>query len=168
MRILVTAATRHGSTGEIARAIAATLIIDGHEVVLAEPERVDSVAGYEAVVVGSAIYAGGWLAPARDFVERHAPALQRLPVWLFSSGPLGESPKPEGEPAGVLPIVERLRPRDHRVFAGRIDKSQLGFAEKAITRIVKAPDGDFRPWPEIEAWARTIGAELGSRTPVLA
>jgi menaquinone-dependent protoporphyrinogen oxidase len=167
MRILVTAASRHGATGQIAEAIAATLTIAGHDVQLVDPERVDGLDGYEAAVIGSGIYAGNWLAPATALVERYAPALQRIPVWLFSSGPLGDPPKPEGEPAGALPIVERLRARDHRVFPGHLDKQELGFAEKAITRLVKAPEGDFRPWSEIEAWARGIATALETRRPTV-
>jgi menaquinone-dependent protoporphyrinogen oxidase len=58
-----------------------------------------------------------------------------------------------------------LRARDHRVFAGKLEKEGLGLAERAIVAAVRAEEGDFRPWAEIDAWAAGIAAELrpGSR-----
>jgi menaquinone-dependent protoporphyrinogen oxidase len=163
MRILVTAASRHGSTADIAERIAATLTIAGYDVHRTTPDRVETLDGYDGAVIGSGVYAGQWLAPATTFVDRYASQLERIPVWLFSSGPIGDPAKPEGEPAGALPIAERLRARDHRVFPGRLDKQGLGFAERAITRIIRAPEGDYRPWPEIEAWARGIATAMEAR-----
>ena len=72
MRVLVTAATKYGATAEIAQAIAAVLGEHGLEVTVLPPEQVEEVEGYDAVVVGSAVYAGHWLKPARELVERHA------------------------------------------------------------------------------------------------
>ena len=65
MRVLVTSATKHGATGEIAQAIADTLRDQGLDPTVLEPEQVDTVDGYDAVVLGSAVYAGHWLKPAR-------------------------------------------------------------------------------------------------------
>ena len=92
MRVLVTAATKYGATTEIAQAIAETLGEHGLEATILPPEQVEGVDGYDAVVLGSAVYAGHWLEPARELVERHAAALAGLPVWLFSSGPVGDPP----------------------------------------------------------------------------
>jgi menaquinone-dependent protoporphyrinogen oxidase len=63
-----------------------------------EPEQVDEVEGYDAVVLGSAVYAGHRLKPARKLVDRCGAALAARPVWLFSSGPVGDPPKPEEDP----------------------------------------------------------------------
>jgi menaquinone-dependent protoporphyrinogen oxidase len=54
---------------------------------------VDDLGPYEAVVLGSAVYAGSWMKDAVSFAERHGDALARMRVWLFSSGPLGEEVK---------------------------------------------------------------------------
>ncbi len=75
MRVLVAAATKYGATAEIAQAIAETLGEHGLEAAVLPPEQVEGVEGYDAVVVGSAVYAGHWLKPARELVERHAGAL---------------------------------------------------------------------------------------------
>ena len=72
MKVLVTAASRYGSTSEIARAIGDVLRERGLEASVAQPEGVDDIEAYDAVVLGSGVYAGHWLKPARELVERHA------------------------------------------------------------------------------------------------
>lgn len=160
MRVLVTAASKHGATSEIATTIAEELTAAGIEATVALPESVGSVEDYDGVVLGSGIYAGHWLEPAKDFVDRHATALASRPVWLFSSGPVGEPLKPVGEPADAAPIVTRLGARDHRVFGGRLDRTKLRLSERAIVALVRAPDGDYRPWDEVRAWSAEIAHAL--------
>lgn len=160
MRVLVTAASKHGTTSEIATAIAEGLRPAGLTVEVHPPEAITSLDTYDAVVLGSGVYAGRWLEPARSFVDRHEAALRARPTWLFSSGPIGDPPKPEGDPAEIPPLVERLAPRGHRMFAGRLERANLGFMERTITRALKAPDGDFRDWAAIRAWAESIARDL--------
>lgn len=100
------------------------------------PEEVGHLSAYDGVVVGSAIYAGHWLKPARDRVERTASRMCALPVWLFSTGPIGDPLKPDGLPVDVAPMLELSGAREHRVSGGRIDTRQLGLAEKAIVHMV--------------------------------
>ena len=161
MKILVTAASKYGSTAEIARRIADVLSTRGHDVDV-EPADGVSVADHDAVVLGSAVYAGHWLPAAKDLVERVGLDLANRPVWLFSSGPVGEPPKPEEDPVDVAPIVAATSARGHRVFAGRIDRDQLSFPEKAIVVALRVRSGDFRQWDEIEAWAGEIADVLES------
>jgi menaquinone-dependent protoporphyrinogen oxidase len=163
MKILVTTASKHGSTADIARVIGERLATFGHDVHVLPTEAVEDVAPYDAVVLGSGVYAGHWLEPARRLAEREAAALATRPLWLFSSGPIGEPAKPDGEPAEIPALLASTRAIEHRVFAGRIDRHDLGFAERAILAVVKAPDGDFRPWDAIDAWASEIARSLHSR-----
>jgi menaquinone-dependent protoporphyrinogen oxidase len=123
---------------------------------------VADVAGYDAFVLGSAVYAGRWLDEARHLVEENASALRAKPVWLFSSGPVGEPPKPEEDPVDAEPLVTATGAREHHVFAGKIDRSGLGLGEKAIVIALRAPEGDFRDWDAIRAWAAGIARALGS------
>lgn len=162
MKVLVSAGSKHGATAEIAAAIAETLAAAGHEAVAVAPGRVTSVVQYDAVVLGSAVYAGHWIGSARQLVEREGAALKARPVWLFSSGPVGTPPKPEEEPADVAPLRAATGARDHRTFGGLVDRGRLGLGEKAILAMVKAPEGDFRPWDDIRAWAGEIAAALAS------
>ena len=162
MRVLVTSATKHGATGEIAQAIADTLRDQGLDPTVLEPEQVDTVDGYDAVVLGSAVYAGHWLRPARDLVGRCGPALAARPVWLFSSGPVGDPPRPEEDPVDVAEILAATSAREHRLFAGKLVRKQLAFPERAIVSALRVPDGDFRDWPEITGWAIGIATALRS------
>jgi menaquinone-dependent protoporphyrinogen oxidase len=165
MKILVSAATKHGGTTEIAQAISQALTDAGLEVVVRPPDQVATVEPFDAVVLGSAVYAGHWLQSARELVDRDRQALAARPVWLFSSGPVGDPPKPEEDPADIPELREKTGAREHRVFAGRIERSRLGFAERAIVAALHVPDGDFRPWEAIRTWADGIAAALSQASP---
>jgi menaquinone-dependent protoporphyrinogen oxidase len=166
VRVLVTAASRHGATHEIASAIAAGLRHRGVDAEARATEELSSLDGYDAFVLGSAVYIGRWLEPAQQFVEEHADRLAAAPVWLFSSGPLGppDKLKPEGEPVDVAGLLETTRAAGHRVFAGRLDRELLGFGEKAVVVAVRAPEGDFRDWPAIDRFAGEIAAAIAPAT----
>lgn len=161
MRVLVTAASKHGATSEIAAMIGSALTARGLDVSVLAPEAVDGVGDYDAVILGSGVYAGRWLDPAKRFIERNRDELNRRPVWLFSSGPIGDPPKPEGDPADAAAIILATHARAHRVFPGKLDRSDLNVAEKVIVKVVRAPDGDYRAIHEIQAWAEEIAVELG-------
>jgi menaquinone-dependent protoporphyrinogen oxidase len=161
MRILVTAASKHGATAEMASAIGTALTEAGLDVVVKPMHELGGVAGYNAVVLGSGVYMGRWIPEAIEFVTRHAIELRARPVWLFSSGPVGSpDPKPEGDPISIGELVTSVRARGHRTFAGRLDRGRLGIGEKLVVSAVRAPDGDFRDWEAITAWSREIAAEL--------
>lgn len=162
MKILVTAASKHGSTHEIAEQIAETLKEQGADVARRLPEEILSIDEFDAVVLGSAVYAGHWMTPARELVARLGQSFASRPVWLFSSGPVGEPPKPEEDPVDVAELVEVTKARKHRVFAGKLEKKQLGFGERAIVLALRAPEGDFRSWEDIKGWAIEIFEELST------
>lgn len=165
MRILVTAASRHQATVEVAKAIAETLERAGIETDVRRPEEVGHLTGYDGVVLGSAIYAGRWLQAAQDLIARTSGRMRTMPVWLFSTGPIGDPLKPDTPPSDVEPMIALSQARQHRLFGGRLDRRELGFAEKAIVGLVRAPDGDYRPWAEIEAWAEEIAESIKAGTP---
>ena len=160
MKVLVTVASRHGATQQIGDRVADVLADMGVEVDRRSPEEVRDLDGVDAVVLGSAIYAGRWVASASELVDRLADALRERPVWVFSSGPLGDPPKPEGTGPAIEETVERIAPRDHRVFAGALDRDDLSLGERAVVKVVRAPYGDFRNWEDVTAWATAIGDAL--------
>ena len=165
MKVLVSASSKHGATSEIAQQIGKTLVAAGIDADIRPPDAVASVANYDAVIIGSAVYAGRWLRQARTLIERESAALKTRPVWLFSSGPLGDPPKPDGTPEEVGYLGEATHAIEHRVFPGKADRTTLGFAERAIFAVVKAPDGDFRPWDAVIEWASDIARTLNSPAP---
>jgi menaquinone-dependent protoporphyrinogen oxidase len=160
MKVLISIASKHGATGEIGDIFAAVLGAAGIEVEARPPQDVVSIDPYDAVILGSAVYAGRWLEPARAMGERLAGELSTRPVWLFSSGPLGDPPMPIAESPDGMALARRLGAREHRVLAGRLERAELGFLERAITKAVRAPDGDFRDWVGIGNWASEIAGLL--------
>ena len=160
MKVLVSAASRHGATAEIARTIGETLTDAGLEAVVLPPDSVTTLDSFGAVVLGSGIYLGHWMDAAKNLAERHAAELVARPVWLFSSGPVGEPPKPAEDPTDIAEIIEATHAREHRIFAGKVDRAGLGLGEKVILTAVRAPEGDFRPWEDVRAWAVEIAAAL--------
>ena len=165
IRILVAAASKHGATAEIAGVIAEQLAAAGHDVDLREPNSVHDLVNIDAVVLGSAVYIGHWLKPARELVTRLGPELASRPVWMFSSGPVGDPPKPSEDSVDVAALAASTGAREHRVFAGHVNKDQLGFSERAMVRTFHAAVGDFRDWEAIKDWAREIDAELATSRP---
>jgi menaquinone-dependent protoporphyrinogen oxidase len=159
MKVLVTVASKHGATEEIGRAIAETLQSAGMTVDLIAPERVESVADYDAVVVGSAVFFGRWMASARDFVTAHATELRSRPVWLFGSGPITPTDG-EGDVADANELSELIGARGIRLFAGRLRREGLNLVERVSVAMVHSPWGDYRSWDEIRRWAQSIAESL--------
>jgi menaquinone-dependent protoporphyrinogen oxidase len=171
-RVLVTAASKHGSTQEIAVALARGLEecevgrSAGLTATAVPVSQRPDPAGFSAVVLGSAVYVGRWLEPARDYATGHSAVLRGRPVWLFSSGPIGEPPFPPDEPYDARPVAELVGAREHRVFPGRMDRELLGFGERAMVTAMRAPVGDFRDWAAVRAWAEEIAGEVvGTAVP---
>ena len=167
MKVLVTAASRHGTTTEIAEAIADVLRTARLEVDVIPPDDVQTIADYDAVVLGSGVYAGHWLKPAKAFVARHELALQGRTVFLFSSGPIGDPPRPLEDPVEVAAIDETTMAIDHRVFAGRLVESELGAGERLVIKMIRVPFGDFRSWDDITDWATAIASFVKSEEDAL-
>jgi menaquinone-dependent protoporphyrinogen oxidase len=160
MKVLVVSASRHEATRGIATAIVEALRDAGLKVNDLAPDDVHDIEPYDAVIIGSAIYGGDWLPEANDFVERFDAALRRKPVWLFSSGPIGDPPHPAGEPRAVERLMAQLLPRGHRTFGGRLDRTRLDLVDRTIAQVTRSPFGDYRDWPAIRAWADEIAGAL--------
>lgn len=160
MKVLVCAASKYGATSEIAQAVADVLAERGCEVTVLPPEKADAVEEFDAVVLGSAVYMGQWMKPARELAERSADALATRPVWLFSSGPVGEPAKPADNPVDVTKILQATKARDHQIFTGKLIKKHLSFPDRAMASAIRAQEGDFRNWAQIRAWAISIADTL--------
>jgi menaquinone-dependent protoporphyrinogen oxidase len=178
MKVLVAYASKHGATQGIAERIASTLDGEGLDITLRSVREPIDVDEFDAYVVGSAAYMGGWLDEATSFVRRHVNALSQKPVWLFSSGPVGTEKFDKhgrdvlvaSEPTQFAEFETKIHPRGTQVFFGAYDPDApaFGTAERigqAFLRWIPAarealPVGDFRDWPAIEGWARGIAAAL--------
>jgi menaquinone-dependent protoporphyrinogen oxidase len=160
MRVLVAVASRHGSTRQIGEAVGEVLRAAEHDAEVVEPDEVDDLDGFDAVILGSAVYVGRWSGSARAFVDRFVGQLDTRPVWLFSSGPVGDPPAPIGEPEEVPRLVRQTAALGHRVFPGRLEPAGLALAERAVVALLRAEHGDFRPWADVRDWAAQIAADL--------
>ncbi len=170
-KILVTYASKYGSTKEIAEKIGGVLRQAGFQADIVPVDGGTDLSSYQAVVLGSAVYIGKWQKEAVAFLQANEKALASRPVWLFSSGPSGEGDPVqlvEGKrlPPDVQSIADRIRPRDITVFHGNIDLAKINFMEKfAVKNVVKKPFGDYRDWTMIAGWAGKVAEALKHAVP---
>jgi menaquinone-dependent protoporphyrinogen oxidase len=166
MTVLIAYGTTGGGTGEIAEWVAEELRADGLTVRLTPAAEVTDVGGYDALILGSALYGYGWHLDVRRFVHRFAGRFTDRPVWLFSSGPLDGSAD-----AGLLPPVphaytalRELPAREHVTFGGRMTTEAHGWLGQVARQMAhQGHAGDFRNPERVRAWARGVAAEI--RTP---
>lgn len=161
MKILLAVATRHGATHGIADAISRELAGLGLDAPVRNLETVLDPGGYDAAILGTAIYMGHPMPVVQRFVEAHEGTLAAMPVWLFASGALGtDQPVPPRPSAELDRMSERIGAREARTFGGRLEAAELSVGERIVTKAVHAPEGDFRDWEAIGAWAREIATSL--------
>ena len=162
MRVLVSVASKHGATGEIGEIIGGVLRDAQMDIVSEAPERVRSIDGYDAVILGSAVYAGRWMGSARSFAERHEAALVTRPVWLFSSGPIGDPPMPAGDVDEATEVAERIgrgstgRSRGGSTGIGSASwngRSPRSSARRTVTSATSTPSAPG-PMKSSRAWRR--------------
>ncbi|HEU4546942.1 MAG TPA: flavodoxin domain-containing protein [Microlunatus sp.] len=160
--VLVTYASRTGSTREIAEAVADELRQTDHTVALVECSAAPDIGGFDAAVIGSALHGRRWMPDAVDYLRRQARHLIDRPTFLFQSGPCsdGTTHVPvTRSPKAVRRITRRYGLTDPVTFTGRIDHTH---APGRFTRWSAAPvaPGDYRDWTAIRAWGYAIGFEI--------
>ena len=154
--ILLAYASRFGSTQEVAETIASTLREAGLEVDLQPMQEVKSLDRYDAVVLGAAIYNAKWNADAHQFLLQHQDVLTKLPVAIFTLGPLSASEAAKRNSRrqldSELAKYPWLKPVAVEIFAGKYDPSKpgMGFFDRFV------PASDHRDWAAIRAWATAL------------
>jgi len=163
MKVLVAYASKRGSTAEIAQAIADGLSGAGLDVDCREAGEVASLQPYGAVVLGSAVYIRRWRGDAKHFLRKFASELARLPLWVFSSGPVGKPGDDKQawlEPPRIIEKVEQIGAREHVVFGGRMPANPRDPAQRSMVENCPPEYRDRRDWQAIRAWAQGIASEL--------
>lgn len=175
-RVLVTVAGRHGATDQLAVSLGHRLTesVRGR----AGGLRADVVpvgedpdpAGYDAVVLGSAVYLGHWLPAARAWTRTHQAALRERPVWVFSSGPVPDAsgddptgPVDPGPPEDAVVAAELVGALGNRVLPGRLSRELLHWYERVVVAVVHAPLGDARDWEAVRRWADEVAGAVVER-----
>jgi len=160
MSILIAYASKHGATALIAERIGATLRLRDLDASVLPISDVPQSVRYDAAVIGSAVYMGRWMKEATSFVRQRQAELAQMPLWLFSSGPVG--PKSLPEAAELLEFRSLLNVRGDATFDGSLDAQKLSLSERMIVKAVRAPYGDFRKWDRIDEWAGSIAVTLAA------
>lgn len=172
MVVLVGYATAHGSTRGVAERIGDRLRQRGVAADVRPMSEVEDLGPYAAAVLGSAVHDGKWLAPAAQFAERNAAGLRGRPVWLFSVSTLGDEEsmfRPRAaqrlralrkETPEIAALRAGVGAREHRNFAGAIERACWSASGRAFFRAMGGRYGDFRNWAAIEAWADRIAVQV--------
>jgi menaquinone-dependent protoporphyrinogen oxidase len=154
-RILVTYATRAGSTVDVASAIAATLNAHGYAVDVRPVKDKPNLAGYAAVVMGSAIRMGSWLPEAVVFVKTNQAVLGQMPTALFTVHMLNtgdDEASRTARHAYLNPVRPLLHNAEEVYFAGKMEFARLSLRDRLIAKMVKAVEADQRDWNQIRSW----------------
>ncbi len=165
MRVLIVYGSKRGGTAGLAAMIGNAFENAGMIADVAPARTVRSIDGYDAVIVGGALYIFRWHRDARRFVRRYAAKLSELPVWLFSSGPLDDSaPKMEIAPVDqARKAMQLCHARGHMTFGGRLAPEARGFPASAMA---KKQAGDWRDEAQVNRWVTDLVGQLDKGAPV--
>jgi menaquinone-dependent protoporphyrinogen oxidase len=165
-KVLLAYTSTHGSTQEVAEAVAATLRANGLAVDLQPLRNVRSLDGYRAVVLGAPLYMFHLHKDALRFLSRHQKALSGgVPVAIFAGGPFGTSNEKDWQEVRrqldqELAKFPWLKPMAIEVIGGRFDPARLRFPWNLIPALKQTPPSDLRDWAAIHAWAGSLAAQL--------
>jgi menaquinone-dependent protoporphyrinogen oxidase len=166
MKALVVYGTKTGCTEGIAEHIGERLTTAGATVDVVPADRAGDPAGYDAVVVGSGVRAGQWHEPVRKWVEDNAAALKGRPVAFFTCGlTLASDPTKTAEVRAYTDaLIEAtgVTPVDIGTFAGCNEPKRFPFVERTVMKMMKAPQGDFRDFTAVDAWADSVAPRLSA------
>jgi menaquinone-dependent protoporphyrinogen oxidase len=161
-KILVTYATRAGSTAEVAEAIGQVLSANGAAVDVRPVQKVTDIDGYSAMIVGSAVRIGKWLPEAVDFVAKNQSRLNGRPVAIFSvhlSHVGNDEADQKARLAYTASVRQVLTPRAEVFFAGKMDFTKLSWLDRVMMS-GKTQERDLRDWDAIRAWTNGLGPTL--------
>jgi menaquinone-dependent protoporphyrinogen oxidase len=164
VKILVTYASRNGSTAGVAEAIGKSLAESGAQVDVLPMQAVTDLTPYRAVVAGSAIQAAQWLPEAMQFVESHRVELRRKPFAAFlvcMTLAMRKGNYRQQVAAWLDPVCALVQPVSRGLFAGALDTHKiksLGDRLKFRLSVLLGvwSEGDHRNWNAIQAWAEGL------------
>lgn len=159
MRVLVAFGSKRGGTAGLARMVGDAFAAHGVSAEVRDAKGVPSLDGYDAVVVGGALYANRWHRDARAFLRRFRREMAAMPVYLFSSGPLDDSAA-RGEIPPTRQVAKRMAgigARGHMTFGGRLDAHATGFP---ASKMAETKAGDWRDPGHVARWVADVVADL--------
>ena len=171
-KILITYATKTGSTSEIAQFIGDVLEDDGFEVDVREIGEVVDLGGYQTIVIGSATRMDKVLNEAVKFMLQHQKEIQYKTTAYFLVGVTMKEDNPENRQkseATLAPLCEIKEPISMGLFAGKLDYSKIGLFWRVLASKDKTgfmEEGDFRDWIKIKDWAIELAKLLQETRPI--
>jgi menaquinone-dependent protoporphyrinogen oxidase len=167
-RILVTYASRTGSTIGVAQAIAAVLTESGAQVDVIPMPEVKDLSPYRAVVAGSAIQGGAWLPEAMQFIQSHKTTLNQKPFAAFLTCmtlAMGNGKYREHVSTFLQPVRSLVKTRSEGFFTGALDIGKMPSIGDRIKFKISVllgvwGEGDQRDWNAIRAWAAELPKSL--------
>lgn len=169
-KILVTYASRTGTTAGVADAIGKTLLDHGATVDVRPMVEVADLSSYRAVVAGSAIQGKQWLPEAMQFMGTHRKGLSQKPfaaflVCMTLAMKNADWAKDAGVKAWLEPVRKLVKPVHEGYFAGALDISKIPSLMDRIQFRISVmtgvwTEGDHRDWEAIRAWANELPEKL--------
>ena len=166
MKILVTYATKYGSTQEVAEAIAKFLESKKDAVSLIPLRKVRSLSGFDAVVMGAPFYMFRWHKEAILFLARFAEKLPKMPTAVFALGPFHDV---ESEWLEIGSQLDKelarfpwFHPVEAKLFGGKFDPVSLTFPFNLIPALKQMPASDIRDWAAIDAWTQATRNKINA------
>jgi len=165
-KILITFASRYGSTKQVAEKIAAVLQERNYSVDVIPVNKVKSLSGYSFIILGAALYIGNMLKPARHFLTRFRAELVNHKVALIALGPTHlhddeMTANDQQQLDAILAKTPWFTPVSKIVFGGKYDPARLKFFDKLIATLPASPlhnlpASDARDWTAITRWAQSL------------
>jgi menaquinone-dependent protoporphyrinogen oxidase len=156
--VLVAYATKHGSTREVAEALAERIGAYGIATFVRSAGEVADLEGYGGVVLGGALYMGRLHADAGEFMRRHRLTLAVRPFAVFAMGPrtLADEDvmRSRNQLGAALAKESKLHPCTTAVFGGVFEPSQHHFPFSRMEA------SDARDWGAIRAWADDVATRF--------
>lgn len=158
-RVLIAYATKAGSTAEVAARIGEILSNRKISVEVLPVAKTGDISVYSAIVLGSAIRMGRILPEAQEFLEIHQAILNEKPFSAFvvCMALIKDSPETRQKVNAYLdPLRALVKPASEGLFAGVCNPSKVSLVDRLLISAKKMPQGDFRQWDQITAWAQAV------------
>jgi len=162
-KVLVAYGSWAGSTGEVADAIGKTLAKKGLSADVRPVQSAGDPKQYSAVILGSAIRMGKVHGDVLDFAKKHKAELADKPVVYFLVCMAMKDDTPENRrdaTTWLVPLENEVKPLDVGLFAGKLDRAQLGFFDSTVTRFAGGTEGDHRDWDAIRIWSEQVAGRI--------
>ncbi len=155
-KILITYASRYGSTAEIAREMAKVFEKYGQNLDVYPIHQVKDISAYHSIIVGSAVQRAQWLPEAVKFVKDNRLLLRRIPTAYFTVC-LTMAHDNDANRQKAQRFLDEVHEYNHAdlegYFGGLLDFKRMSWLDQTIMKSRgRDNEGDYRDWNAIQAW----------------